>query len=312
MLARTDIDGASDRLGVFAALQSFDHEGMHEAAFTDAALDLLRIPGADSAELVLRHYVERFSDHAIGQQGLVDPTPAQNAQAEEILRNRFTFYGEAHELGPDIDWDLNPGTAHWGHDLNRFGYLRTLWSAYEVSGDARFSEKIPALILDWIAKTDVCDAFTRLDPQSRGPDKSPYVWGSYLNTAIHTEGWARILTRLLPSCPGLISPQDFLRMVKSVHDQLHYLQIVIPEAIGNWVTIGTRGQISVLSVFRELRAAPELARTAWERLETASAGQVLPDGSQSPGQYEQHRCHVCQDHHSSPLTSWSMRRRRSL
>ena len=48
------------------------------------------------------------------------------------------------------------------------------------------------LILDWIAKCDFSRAFTT----------TPYVFGSYLNQAIHCEAWCHGLRQLLPTGRG--------------------------------------------------------------------------------------------------------------
>ena len=55
----------------------------------------------------------------------------------------------------EIDWNFNPGTGHWGHDLNRFSYLSLLTRAYHSTGDARFGRKAVGLILDWIDRCDM-------------------------------------------------------------------------------------------------------------------------------------------------------------
>jgi hypothetical protein len=47
-------------------------------------------------------------------------------EVADILAHRFTFYGETHDVGADIDWERNPGTAHWSHDLHRFSYMIVL------------------------------------------------------------------------------------------------------------------------------------------------------------------------------------------
>ena len=61
---------------------------------------------------------------------------SKKATADDVLDHRFTFYGETYQLPADIDWDDNPGTAHWGHDLNRFSYLDDLTQTYLATGDA--------------------------------------------------------------------------------------------------------------------------------------------------------------------------------
>jgi hypothetical protein len=186
------------------------------------------------------------------------------------MRNVFTFYGETHDLGERIDWEHNPGTAHWGQDLNRFSYLGPLVGAYLTTGDRSYGDKAVALILDWIDRTDVCDAFI--------PGRSPYVWRSYLNIHIHLGTWCEALEYLLPE--GFVSAQDLVTILKSVHDQLAYLEIVIPEANSNWVVFGSTGMLKTALFFAELRDSERWIRYAWDRFEEQLDNQVLPDGVQ--------------------------------
>jgi hypothetical protein len=271
-----DYDGASDRQAIFARLHSFDHYGLADTAFASQAMALIDLPDATTAEAVLVHHIAVFRE-VVFPDSLVGKSTTSAADA--VLENTFSFYGETHALGADIDWEHNPGTAHWGHDLNRFSYLNPLAQAWAATGDRRYAEKAVALVLDWIAKTDVCDAFVRTSPGGGRPDKSAHVWSSYLNIAIHIDQWGRLF-QLIAHAPDLVTPLQWLRILKSVHDQLWYLDLVIPEAQGNWVTIGTRGQLATLSRLPGLRDTTALATTAFSRLTAATADQLLPDGAQ--------------------------------
>jgi hypothetical protein len=135
-----------------------------------------------------------------------------------------------------------------------------------------------------VAQNDVADAFP--------PDRVPYAFASYLNIAIHLEAWAETLGSLLPVEPKLLSPLEFLRIAKSIHDQLWYLDFVIPETHGNWVTIGTRGQLGTLAFFAEMAAARPLCETALSRLGETLRDQVLPDGVQDELTPHYHYCVV--------------------
>ena len=289
MASRMDFDGRLDREAIYQRLHSFDHHELDETAFTRAALGLFDVDAATSAADLLAYHLAGLAAPEEPVKSLL-PDDVGLEPADEILANCFTFYGERHELGAAIDWEHNPGTGHWGHDLNRFSFLRTLLQAFKATGDRRYAEKLVGLILDWIEKTDVCDAFIRRTPESTRPDLSRCVWSSYLNTAIHIEVWINSLAELLPQCPDLVAPTDWLRLQKSLHDQLWYLDLVIPETRGNWVTIGTRGQLSTLASMPGLRSAHELTTTAWERLQTAVADQIQPDGSQYELTPHYHMC----------------------
>ncbi|MCZ7647546.1 MAG: heparinase II/III family protein [Planctomycetota bacterium] len=266
---RGEIDGSRERARVYELLGGFDARGMDAATFERRALELLS-PEIGSAAGAHEALVRTAPGRADGVHSL--QLRIRTQRADDILAHRFDFYGESYDLGPEIDWEHNPGNAHWGHDLSRFSFLDPLWEAYAERGDAKYARKALDLILDWIAKTDVCDAFP--------PRKSPYVWRSYLNIAIHLEAWAIFLSRLLARAPDLVAPAVLLRMLKSVHEQLAYLDYVIPETRGNWVTIGIRGMLATLSQLPVFRAAPAWTATAYERLDAALDEQLLPDGVQ--------------------------------
>ena len=277
-VSRADLDELStlDRSGVFRILESFDELLLNDANRALGTVDLLNadsitglaaaIKNDDSDQIndsVLRTFTSAVTDHeatAISREQVI--------RAEEILGHTFTFYNESHQLPADIDWDFNPGTAHWSHDLNRFSFLAPLTDAFFATEDARFSRKAVDLILDWISKCEIGQAFAG----------TPYVFGSYLNQAIHCEAWATCLLRLLPH--GQVSAPQLLRILKSLHDQVQYLVIVTNGHSGNWPTIGCRGILSVAAAFPFLKIAEESAQYAIHGLGTQIDDQVLPDGVQ--------------------------------
>ncbi len=288
-IARNDLDGSRERDRVFALLRSFDDRDLSDEEFESRALALLEPPEAATPEQVLIHYRDYYSAHfpstAVGEADL--------AQADDILRHRFTFQGETHQLPERIDWDHNPGLAHWGCDLNRFPFLHPLCAAYLQTGERRYAEQAVRFILDWIADTDICDSFTP------GPDptvwelsvKSRYVWLSHLEPAIHLVAWGETLAALLPRCPDLLTAHEFLQILKSVHDQLQWLEVIIPEGgHGNGLVTGACCQLRALAYFPAFRDAGRLAEVALGRLAATLDRQVLPDGVQQELTPHYHFC----------------------
>ncbi len=265
-----------DRTGVLAALGSFEDQQLSERDFvlrTAELLDASRIPGLSAA--VDAGDARRVAELVFRACRADRPAPdrqraktATIAEANEILHNRFTFYGEQHQLPADIDWDSNPGTAHWGHDLNRFTYLSPLMQAYLDTGDERYSRKAVELMLDWAKKC-------RLERCFQG---SPYVWGSYLNNAIHCRTWCVQLPTLIAA--EQITPVELLQILKSLHEQLAYLEIVTDGHSGNWPTIGIQGMLGCLSVLPILRDRDRWADYCAKALCEQVSDQVLPDGAQ--------------------------------
>jgi len=264
-----------DRCGVYAVLGSFDERGLADDVFVSRAAGLLdwqRVAGLAAADgepaAILDAVCTACSHQGAAPDKPLSAAPAHLQDAEEVLRHRFRFYDELHALPDDIDWDYNPGTAHWGHDLNRFSYLNTLLRAAAARDGERFGRKAVELILDWIAKCDFAETF-------KG---TPYVFGSYLNQAIHCEAWCHCLRQLLPR--NLVSPLELMRVLKSLHDQLAYLEIVTGGHTGNWPTIGCRGMLATLAAFPVLRDTARFARHCIDTLAAQIDDQVLPDGVQ--------------------------------
>jgi hypothetical protein len=258
---------AMDRAAVYAALGSFDAQGLADDAFIAHSLTLLepaRVPGLGGPqplEAVLKACGRPFTE-----KGEVEASVLR--AADEALQNRFTFYGEPHTLPESIDWDFNPGTAHWGHDLNRFSYLDPLVRAFFKTGDDRYSRKAVGLILDWIAKCDFARAFAG----------GGYAFGSYLNNAIHAQAWSRVVAQL--AAAGQVRPIELLRILKSLQEHLAYLEIVTNGHHGNWPTIGCMGMLATLEALPVLKDTDRFADYCRTSLAAQVAEQVLPDGVQ--------------------------------
>ncbi len=276
---RADLDTLKtlDRGGVFAALGSFDDRGMDDEAFVLAAAGLLD-PGRVEALADARRDADPAAVleavAAAVRTSAAPPPPdlslddRQRELADAAMINRFCFYDEWHQLPADIDWDFNPGTKHWSMDLNRFSFLAPLTRACHVTGDPRYARKAVDLMLDWIAKADWSRCFTG----------TPYVFGSYLNEAIHCQAWANCVWSLASA--DRIEPMDLLRIVKSLHDQLAYLEIVTAGHQGNWPTIGYRGILGTLGPLPLLGDRDRFVDHCVEGLAEQIDQQVLPDGVQ--------------------------------
>ncbi|MFC1452546.1 alginate lyase family protein [Verrucomicrobiota bacterium] len=278
-----------ERKEVFEALGSFDDAGLSDEEFVLRTVDLLdaaRVPGlaearaAGDTKRVLAVVVAACRGGRTAPGSRPDIPPSMRKTADDALSNRFTFYDEPHRLPESIDWDANPGTAHWGHDLNRFSYLNPLVRAYHATGDERYSRKVVTLILDWIGKCDPAQCF-------RG---TPYMFGSYLNNATHCAVWSSCVDSLFVC--GQVEPMELLRILKSLHDQLAYLEIVTNGHSGNWPTIGCRGMLAALQTFPVFRDTDRLADYCASTLAAQIDDQVLPDGVQFELTPHYHQCVV--------------------
>jgi hypothetical protein len=268
---------AMSRSEIFRIFGSFDERSLDDEAFTRAALDLIdpaRVPGLDragdfnsaAATVLSACHRDPGSEEKFELTGI--GVHAKYTVAEDVLDNRFTFYGETHQLPDDFDWDHNPGTAHWGHDLNRFSYLPALTDAHARTGDDRYARKAIDLMLNWVARCDMERCF----------EGTPYAFGAYLNNTIHCSAWARCLETLIPS--GTVKPIELLRLLKSIHDQICYLEVVTNGHAGNWPTIGCQGVLASLASLPVFRDMDRFTSYFIETLGQQVQEQILPDGVQ--------------------------------
>ena len=258
-----------EREAIFARLRSFDPAGLSNGAFEQQALGLLRDGFVDAAD-VHRHFLAR--PRRLEQTELSD---AELRAADDCLGNVFDFHGERHFVGEEIDWDHNPGSDHWVHDLNRFSYLDALARASLATDDGRYARKAAALVVDWVGKNDVCRSwFWR--PEVDMTDVANGAWRSYLNITIHLQRWAELLEELV----RYWTPLELLGVIKSIHDQLGYLELIIPTATNNWIVIGAGGMMLTAVRLPELRDRQRFIDYAWERALAEADRQVLPDGVQ--------------------------------
>lgn len=269
-----------DRAQVFEVIGSFDDTNLDEDAFVLKAAGLLdpervaglteaRKTGDASAVLDLVHKACKAPPPAAIQPDTI--TDPHKQDPEDALVHRFTFYDETHQLPEDIDWDFNPGTGHWTHDLNRFTYLIPLTRTYQATGDERFSRKAIGLILDWTAKCDFGKAFVG----------TRYAFGSYLNQALHCHAWAACVRELLPA--DQVAPIELLRILKSLHEQLAYLEIMTARHLDgrNWPIVGMSGMLGTLAALPVLRDTDRFVRYCVRTLAEQLHDQVLPDGVQN-------------------------------
>ncbi|MBT3604805.1 MAG: sulfatase-like hydrolase/transferase, partial [Candidatus Latescibacteria bacterium] len=99
--------------------------------------------------------------------------------------------------------------------------------------------------------------------------------GEFNNLA---DGWARCVKMLLPE--GQVSGDALLRIIKSLHDQIAYLEVVINEHAGNWPTIGCQGILQTLAALPVFRDTDRWIDYCIETLAKQIDAQILPDGVQ--------------------------------
>ena len=275
-----------NRQQMLQVLGSFDDRNLSPDEFVWRTVELLdpaRVPGL--AEAQAAHNVEQalaaILKTCVSHQTPAKPQPLSADElrlADNALVNRFSFYNEEHQLAADFDWDANPGTGHWGHDLNRFTFLQSLTNAFLATNDTRYSRKILALILDWIAKCDF-----GLSAQA-----SRYAFGSYLNQGMHLVIWGQAVGQLL--LRQQVPPRDLVRILKSVQEHLAYLELYTNGHTGNWPTFGCSGLLCGLARFPIFRETDRFISYCRQAISTQIRDQVLPDGVHDELTPHYHHC----------------------
>jgi hypothetical protein len=77
-----------------------------------------------------------------------------------------------------------------------------------------------------------------------------------------------------------VEPIELLRILKSLHDQIGYLEIVTNGHAGNWPTIGCQGVLATLAALPVFRDQDRFTSYFIETLANQVEEQILPDGVQ--------------------------------
>ena len=211
----------------------------------------------------------RYLDYEAVGSGLDLPNelvPAEHFAGSELCSHRFSFYGETFDLPADIDWEHNPGNPHWGHDLNRFGFL-----VLHTPEDEEQALVMERLIIDWIEKSG----------HVRN-SRSPYSWQNLLNVGIRIENWWRFLSQRQAEGRCGFTAAEWRLVKHSVFRQLLILLRLIDQRgyESNFAPIGLRAALFVLFASPAMPFREKLIRIAWRGLERAAQHQILPDGVQ--------------------------------
>lgn len=193
--------------------------------------------------------------------------PVEHFAGTALSEHRFSFYGETHRLDASIDWEANPGTWHWGHDLNRFGFLLL----YDLDPSQGTAETLLRLIEDWLDKNGC---------QPR--PLSAHAWQNLLNVAIRIENWWRFLSSATQRGHCDASTDRFQRIAQGVAAQtIALLRMIRARGFDdNWSLIGLRAAFYILCSISVFPKRSTLTALTLNYLRTALSRQILPDGVQ--------------------------------
>jgi len=217
----------------------------------------------------------------------IDETRADKIEA--MMRGRFEFNGETHELRDPIAWLANPSAdVEWHILLHKFYYAVGLGLAFERSGDARYAERWVSLIDSWLRVTP--PGFIAADVTGRRVQNWIYSYHQFVTHPAHD-------TR------ASIDAAFHRRLLESIHQQVEYLcENLTPKR--NHRTLELYAIFLAGVVFPEMRRAAHWRAFALEQTLDNMASDLLADGV---------HCELSTDYHHLVLKNYlNLRRLASL
>jgi len=226
-----------------------------------------------------RHFAARGNGHFFP---VADPEETRRSRIDDILRGRFAFNGEAHDLGAHPDWLLNPSAdVEWHILLHKFYYAVGLAMAWQESGDARYLRRWMDLTAGWIAQV-------------------PPGWIAADVAGRRVQNWIYALHTFCTALESVEDGADFCRtLLASLQEQVEFL-------VDNLTPARNHRTLELYAIFLAGVAFPEFADAArWREFALAEIAlnvqsDLLPDGVQ---------CELSTDYHHLVLKNYLCVRR---
>ena len=220
---------------------------------------------------------------------VADADETRPEKIEALMRGRFEFNGETHDLPDPVAWLVNPSAdVEWHILLHKFYYAVGLGLAFERSGDARYAGRWATLIDGWLRVSP--PGFIAADVTGRRVQNWIY---SYHQFVTHPARDAR----------AVIGAAFHRRLLESIHEQVEYLcENLTPKR--NHRTLELYAIFLAGVVFPEMRRAAHWRAFALEQTVANMASDLLADGV---------HCELSTDYHHLVLKNYlNFRRLASL
>jgi len=201
----------------------------------------------------------------------VTPGNGTHLEAEQILNDTFTFQNVMGTVPKQADGSLDwthrgpNDDREWAYFLNRHGYLGTLLSAYQKTGNRSYVERIDAHIREWVLVNDYPGEQTG-DPRWRG-----------LETKSRISMWARIFYGLAED--AALKPATRILILSSIPDHAHYTQH-FHHTGGNWLAMQMFALANGAIAWPEYKDADTWLNYATQTLMPEMERQIYLDGPQ--------------------------------
>lgn len=215
-------------------------------------------------------------------------TGERRTEAEEVMKNRFVLRGmPVEDLGFPYDWFRAPrGDLQWPTGLSRHRFLVPLADLYATTGEARYAEKVVAVLLDWVAKFPINGPGLDWKGNVPGKPQSKEGWfiaywdgpWTSLSVANRANTWLDLLpTIATASCLDNRTVAILLNSLIADHAPI-LIDYPRPETGNQFLTV--LDSLATLGfALPDFQDAAEWKRTALDRIQQYAATQAYPDGS---------------------------------
>ena len=215
--------------------------------------------GLDDAALLAHFRAPR----AVRYYPVADADETRPEKIDALLRGRFEFNGETHQLADPVEWLHNPSAdVEWHILLHKFYYAVGLGLAFERSGLEIYVQRWAALIDGWMRATPV--GFIAADVTGRRVQNWIYSLHLFVGHAAHDSG-------------AHITPEFHSRLLHSLHEQVEYLCANLTEK-RNHRTLELYAIFLAGVVLPEMRRAADWRAFALEQTVANLASDLLSDG----------------------------------
>lgn len=243
------------------------------AAALHAAIGARLGPGAGERAANIRRWARIFPDEAAQVQ----------AGAEPAMQGLLTLPGTGGRPGPigsPPTWSRNPTrSSEWIASLNRMPHWHTLLTAWALTGNRAYPDKVVAELDDWIA--------TQQPPALGDPKNFVEIapWRA-LEVGIRMSGSWPFLLRMLAGTEWM--PADRLaRFVRACHNHGQVLATVSPKlwpgANHNHYLTEMTGLLTLAGLLPELKQAESWRGQGWREVARCAEVQITAEGGQVEG-----------------------------
>lgn len=252
--------------------------------------------GRELAERLLRPLAEGRGplsrEEIVEEMGRVQADPAA---VKDLMEGRVTLLGgiSPQTMGTPMDWFLVPGGDwQWPTHLSRHYWLLPLAYAYRATGEARYAERVLAVVDDFVenASLGTPGLDRTVSPWARHLAERPAAPGSHegmfpgyqdgpwtsLSCHARLEWWSRIL-QLLWDSPSLTNAR-VARLLGSLAREHVGVMLDFPRQMNQFQAVAS-GLVEFGLQFPEFSVAAEAEQVGWKRLERYASREIYPDGS---------------------------------